>query len=337
MMKALVLGEVGGPENLSIQDVETPSPKPGEVRVALKAAALNRRDVWITVGKYPGVKTPSIGGSDGAGVIDAVGEGIDKSEVGKDVVVYPAREWGDDWRCGGPDFRVLGMPDQGTFAEYICVPASDVYKKPKHLDWAQSAALPLAGLTSWRALVTHGEVTAGQKVLVTGIGGGVATFAMLWAMAKGADVWVTSGSEDKLAAAKSLGAKGSANYKTDGWSKTLRKETGGFDIVIDSGGGEELNKTLDTLAVGGRYVFFGATLGSPTIGIEMPKLFFKQVRIQGTTMGTPEEFRAMVDFVTANKIEPVVDQVVPFADSMAAHQRMYASEQMGKIVLDISI
>lgn len=336
-MKALVLNEVGGPENLAIQTVETPEPAPGEVRVALKAAALNRRDVWITVGKYPQIQTPSIGGSDGAGIIDAVGEGVDAAQVGREVVIYPARNWGDDWRCGGPNFRVLGMPDQGTFAEYICLPASDVYSKPKHLDWAQSAAIPLAGLTSWRALVTHGEIGQGQKVLVTGIGGGVATFALLWAIGHGADVWVTSGSDDKLAAAKKLGAKGGTNYRSQGWSNSLRKETGGFDIIIDSAGGEDLNQTLDTLAVGGRYIFFGATLGSPTMGIEMPKLFFKQVRIQGTTMGTPAEFRAMVDFVSANNIEPVVDQIVPFNDAVAAHQRMYASEQMGKIVLDIDL
>ena len=336
-MKALVLNDVGSPENLNLQQVETPEPGPGEVRVALKAAALNRRDVWITVGKYPQISTPSIGGSDGAGVIDAVGEGVDSSEIGKEVVIYPAREWGDDWRCGGPDFRVLGMPDQGTFAEYICTPAADVYAKPSHLDWAQAAALPLAGLTSWRALVTHGEVSTGQKVLVTGIGGGVATFAMLWAKNKGAEVWVTSGSEEKLAAAKQLGASGAANYKTDGWSKSIRQESDGFDIIIDSGGGDGLNQTLDTLAVGGRYIFFGATLGSPSMGIEMPKLFFKQVRIQGTTMGTPAEFRSMIDFVSENKLEPVVDQIVPFAESVAAHQRMYASEQMGKIVLDIAL
>ncbi|MGR8949923.1 MAG: zinc-binding dehydrogenase [Gammaproteobacteria bacterium] len=336
-MKALVLKEIGNPDNLSIETVDKPEPGPGEVRVALKAAALNRRDVWITVGKYPQIDLPSIGGSDGAGVIDAVGSGVDSGEIGREVMVYPARDWGDDWRCGGPKFRVLGMPDQGTFAEYICAPASDVYTKPAHLDWAQAAAIPLAGLTSWRALVTHGEVAPEQKVLVTGIGGGVATFALLWAKEHGAEVWVTSGDEDKLKTAASLGAKGGANYRDENWSRTLRKESGGFDIIIDSAGGDGLNQTLDTLAVGGRYIFFGATLGSPSIGIEMPKLFFKQVRIQGTTMGTPQEFAAMVDFIAAKKLAPVVDRVVSFDAAVAAHQRMYASEQMGKIVLDISL
>ncbi|MEM7468669.1 MAG: zinc-binding dehydrogenase [Pseudomonadota bacterium] len=336
-MKALVLNEIGDPENLKIEDVATPEPGPGQVRVAIKAAALNRRDVWITVGMYPKIGLPSIGGSDGAGVIDAVGEGVDKNQIGREVVIYPARDWGDDWRCGGPNFRVLGMPDQGTFAEYICAPASDVYDKPEHLDWAQSAAIPLAGLTSWRALVTHGEVHAGQKVLVTGIGGGVATFALLWAKNHGADVWVTSGSQEKLTAAASLGIAGSANYKDENWSRELRKASGGFDIIIDSAGGEGLNQTLDALSVGGRYIFFGATLGSPAMGIEMPKLFFKQVRIQGTTMGTPDEFRAMMDFVREKKLAPVVDQIMPFSAGVAAHQRMYASEQMGNIVLNIAM
>ena len=335
-MKALVLKEIGSPDNLSIETVDKPEPGPGEVRVALKTAALNRRDVWITVGKYPKIDLPSIGGSDGAGIIDAVGAGVSDSEIGREVVVYPARDWGDDWRCGGPNFRVLGMPDQGTFAEYICAPATDVYSKPAHLDWAQAAAIPLAGLTSWRALVTHGEVAAGHKVLVTGIGGGVATFAMLWAKAHGAEVWVTSGSEDKLASARSLGASGGISYKEEQWSRSLLKQTGGFDIIIDSAGGDGLNQTLDTLAVGGRYIFFGATLGSPTMGIEMPKLFFKQVRIQGTTMGTPAEFGAMMAFVADNKLVPVVDQIVPFDHAVSAHQRMYASEQMGKIVLEIN-
>ena len=209
-MKALVLNEIGGPEKLAIADVPTPEPAAGEVRVAIKRAALNRRDVWITVGKYPRVELPSIGGSDGAGVVDAVGDGVDAGLIGKEVVIYPARNWGDDPRCGGADFRVLGMPDQGTFAEAICVPASDIAAKPEHLTFEQAAALPLAGLTAWRALVTHGEVQAGHKVLVTGIGGGVATFALLWAKHHGAEVYVTSGSEEKLAAAKALGAQTTA-------------------------------------------------------------------------------------------------------------------------------
>lgn len=334
-MKALVLHELGGPEKLVIEDVETPAPRAGEVRVKVRCAALNRRDVWITVGAYPRIQFPSIGGSDGAGVVDAVGEGVDPALVGREVVVYPALAWGEDPRCGGKDFRVLGMPDPGTFAEYLCVPADSVHAKPAHLDWAQAAALPLAGLTSWRATVTHGEVQAGQKVLVTGIGGGCATFALMWANAHGADVWVTSSKAEKIEAGIALGAKGGFDYRDAGWSKALREASGGVDLVIDSGGGDGLHDALDALGPGGRYVFYGATQGNPEKGLNMAKLFFKQVRIQGTTMGRPEEFRAMVDFVAERRLVPAVDSVVPFAEAVAAHQRMLDAEQMGKIVLDI--
>lgn len=335
-MKALVLNELGGPEKLAIADVPKPEPAAGEVRVAVNHAALNRRDVWITVGKYPRVELPSIGGSDGAGVVDAVGDGVDRDLLGKEVVIYPARNWGDDPRCGGPDFRVLGMPDQGTFAEAICVPASDIAAKPAHLTFEQAAALPLAGLTSWRALVTHGEVQAGQKVLVTGIGGGVATFALLWAIHHGAEVYVTSGSEEKLAAAKALGARDGVSYHDTGWDKAIKKMSGGIDIVIDSAGGPVVNKAMNTLNEGGRFIFFGATLGNPEAGLEMAKMFFKQARIQGTTMGMPTEFHAMLEFVGTHRIEPVIDQVFPFNEAVAAHQRLWASEQMGKIVLAVA-
>lgn len=335
-MKALVLNEIGGPENLAIHELDQPGPAAGEVRVRVQCAALNRRDVWITVGKYPRVQLPSIGGSDGAGMVDAVGAGVDATIVGNEVVIYPARDWGDDPRCGGANFRVLGMPDQGTFAEAICVPVSDIAPKPTHLSWDQAAAIPLAGLTSWRALVTHGEVHGGQKVLVTGIGGGVASFALLWAKFHGAEVFVTSGSDEKLAAAKAIGAVGGVNYHDSDWDKAIRKMSGGIDTVIDSAGGAVMNAAMNTLNVGGRFIFFGATLGNPDDGLEMAKMFFKQARIQGTTMGMPSEFHAMLDFVNQHKIEPVVDQVFPFADAVAAHQRMWNSEQMGKIVLAIS-
>jgi zinc-binding alcohol dehydrogenase/oxidoreductase len=335
-MKALVLKELGGPENLVIDEVPQPDPAAGEVRVQLCCAALNRRDVWITVGQYPKVQLPSIGGSDGAGVIDAVGPGGDDAMIGREVVIYPARNWGDDPRGGGPDFRVLGMPDQGTFAEAICVPLSDVSAKPAHLSWPQAAALPLAGLTSWRALVTHGEVSKDQKVLVTGIGGGVATFAALWARHHGAEVYVTSGSDEKLATAKKLGISGAVNYNEPDWGRALRKMSGGIDIVIDSAGGSVVNEAMNTLNVGGRFIFFGATLGNPEQGLEMAKMFFRQARIQGTTMGMLSEFNAMLDFVVTNKIEPVIDQVFSLDDGAAAHQRMWASEQMGKIVLAIN-
>lgn len=335
-MKALRLHELGGPEKLVIDDIATPQPGAGKVRVKIKCAALNRRDYWITVGAYPRIEFPAIAGSDGAGIVESLGEGVDASLLNQEVVIYPAMEWGDDPRCGGDNFRVLGMPDQGTFAEYICVPADSVYAKPAHLSWAEAAALPLAGMTAWRATVTHGEVQPGQNVLVTGIGGGCATFALAWARGHGANVYVTSGSQAKMDAAVELGATAGFNYRDDGWHKALVKASGGIDLVIDSGGGDGLHNVLDTLGKGGRYVFFGATLGNAEKGLNMAKLFFKQVRIQGTTMGRPQEFRDMIDFVNAQQIRPIVDHIYPFAEGAAAHKRMQESEQMGKLVLEIS-
>ncbi len=335
-MKALVLHETGGPQKLAIEDIPQPEPAAGEVRVKIHCAALNRRDYWITVGAYPRIRFPATAGSDGAGVVEAVGEGVDPALVGDEVVIYPALAWGDDPRCGGDDFRVLGMPDQGTFAEYICVPADSLAPKPAHLDWAEAAAFPLAGLTAWRATVTHGEVAAGQKVLVTGIGGGCAGFALAWARGHGAEVYVTSSSAEKLAAAQKLGAAGGYNYREDGWHKACLKDSGGIDLVIDSAGGNGIHEVVDTLGRGGRYVFFGATQGNPEQGFNMAKLFFKQVRIQGTTMGRPEEFRAMVEFINAHQLRPIVDHVYPFSEAVAAHERMAGSEQMGKLVLRIA-
>lgn len=332
-MKAVVLKEKGSPENLLIENVDTPEPQPGEARVKLKTSALNRRDYWMTIGMYPGLTLPCIAGSDGAGVVDAVGEGVDDDLVGREVVVYPVREWGDDPRCSGPNFRVLGMPDQGTFAEYICAPATDVIARPAHLNWEQAAAVPLAGLTSWRAVKTQGEVQAGQKVLVTAAGSGVSTFAIQWCVKLGAEVYVTSGSEEKIEKAKQLGAKDGASYRDDDFTRQLSNKAGGFDVIIDSAGGDGMNALLDTLNPAGRYVFFGATLGNSSTGLEMAKLFFRHIRIQGTTMGTLDEFKAMLDFVSEHKIEPVIDRVLPMDDAVAAHKLMENFSQTGKIVL----
>ena len=332
-MKAVVLNETNGPDALKIEEVDTPTPEVGEVRVKLKTSALNRRDYWMTIGKYPGLSLPCIAGSDGAGVIDAVGADVDEVLLNNEVVVYPARAWGDDQRCHGSDFRVLGMPDQGTFAEYICVPATDVTEKPAHLNWEQAAAIPLAGLTAWRAVSTHAEVKSGQKVLVTGAGSGVSCFAIQWCVKLGAEVYVTTGSEEKLNKAKELGVVDGMSYRDDDFAKQLRKSAGGFDVIIDSAGGGSLNSILDTLNPAGRYVFFGATMGNSPEGLEMAKLFFRQIRIQGTMMGSPEEFSAMLAFVNEHKIEPVIDQVLAMDEAVAAHKLMENFSQMGKIVL----
>lgn len=332
-MKAVVLTEANGPDSLQIQEVETPLPQSGEVRIKLKTSALNRRDYWITLGQYPGMQLPCIAGSDGAGVIDEVGDGVDSALIGNEVVLYPARAWGENQASYGPDFRVLGMPDQGTFAEYICTPATDVHTKPRHLSWEQAAAIPLAGLTSWRAVVTQAEVSPGDKVLITGAGSGVSTFAILWCLNLGAEVYVTSGNEGKIATAKSLGAKAGESYKDPDCYKKLKQLSGGFNVVIDSAGGDALNSILGTLLPAGRYVFFGATLGNSSKGLPMGKLFFNHTRIQGTTMGSNAEFKAMLDFLTEKEIVPVVDSVLPMSEAVKAHTLMETFSHTGKIVL----
>ncbi len=332
-MKAVVLHDQGGPDSLRIEDVDTPQPAPGEVRVKLRTSALNRRDYWMTIGRYPGTTFPCITGSDGAGIVDAVGDGGDESVIGNEVVVYPARAWGDVEYRFGDDFRVLGMPDQGTFAEYICAPASDIYAKPEHLSWEQAAAVPLAGLTSWRALVTQAQVQSGQKILVTAAGSGVSTFAIQWALGHGAEVYVTSGSAEKIDRAKAMGASGGVNYRDAGFISQLQEMSGGFDAIIDSAGGDGMNDLLNTLANGGRYVFFGATLGDASTGLEMARLFYRHIRIQGTTMGSPKDFSEMMDFVSEKQIEPVIHEVFPMDEAVAAHRLLENFSQMGKIVL----
>ena len=335
-MKAVILEQTGGPEALRVVVREDPQPGPGQVRVRMHAVALNRRDVWITLGKYPGIRLPCILGADGAGVIDQLGPDVAADRLGQEVVIYPAYDWGDNPRFPSATFRVLGMPDPGTFAEYLCVPASHALPKPAHLSGEQAAAVPLAGLTAWRALMTQGSATAGETVLITGIGGGVATWALKWAVALGARVFVTSGSEDKLEQAMGLGAAGGVNYRDEDWPKQLNALSGGIDVVVDGVGGTGFAGCFSVLRPGGRLVVYGATAGNPPTGLEMAKLFFRQVWVVGSTMGSPQEFAAMLDFVCTHRIEPVVDQVLTLEDAIAAHQRMLAADQMGKIVLRVA-
>ena len=227
------------------------------------------------------------------------------------------------------------MPDPGTFAEYISIGAEYLAPKPVHLTFEEAAALPLAGLTAWRSLMTRGQFAAGQKVLITGIGGGVALFALQFAVAAGAsEVWVTSGSDDKIQQAITLGAKGGVNYKELRWEKDLIAKAGLFDIVIDSAGGDGFAKLIDVATPGGNIVFYGGTLGNIN-GIIPAKVFFKQLNIMGSTMGTPQEFKEMVAFVETHTLRPVVDKVYLLEDAELAMRRMDAGKQFGKIVLRI--
>ena len=333
-MKAIVLRELGAAENLKLEDAPDPQPGAGEAVVRLKAAALNHRDVFIWQKLYPNIKLPAILGSDGAGVVAAVGEGVDQSLIGREVVIEPGLDWGPSDETQGKNYRILGMPENGTYAEMIRIPAENLHPKPSYLTFEEAAALPLAGLTAYRVAATRAKVKAGETVLVTGIGGGVAIFAAQIAKRLGARVFVTSGSDDKLARARELGVEGGANYKNADWGKRITEMTGGGpDAVIDSAGGNTLETAVKIIKPAGRIVFYGATTGLAKI--DLFRFFFKQLTLMGSTMGSPREFAAFLELYEEAKLRPVIDQVFPLADAAAAHRRMNEGEQFGKIVLKI--
>lgn len=331
-MKATVL--VGVKEPLVIQETADPVAAPGQAVVRLKAAALNHRDLWTQLGLYPNIKLPITLGSDGAGVVTSVGTEADQAWVGRDVIINPALDWGPDPRAQGPDFRILGLPDNGTFAEQVSIPIVNLAPKPAHLSWQQAAALPLAGLTAWRALFTRAQLKSGERVLVTGVGGGAALLALQFAVAAKAQAWVTSGSPDKITRAQTLGAHGGVSYRDSDWAETLQNQAGRFDVIIDSAGGEGFARLIDLTSPGGRIVFFGATTGNPK-ALDLRKCFFRQINLLGTTMGSPADFAGMTKFVDAHKITPVVDRVFPLDLADDALRRMEAAAQFGKIVLAV--
>ncbi len=320
-MKALVYKAKNAP--LAFEDFELPAPGANEVQVQLKAAALNHRDNWITKGMYPGIRENVILGSDGAGVLD-----------GREVILNPNIGWGDNQRFPAPDYHMLGMPTHGTFAECINVAPDRVADKPAHLSMTQAAALPLAGLTAYRALFSRCGAKAGEKVLISGVGGGVALFACQFAIAAGAEVYVTSGSPEKIERAVALGAKGGANYKDADWAKAFKKETGGFDVIIDSAGGDGFADLVKLTKRGARIGLYGGTRGNWT-NVSPQIVFFNQIDIMGSTMGSDQDFIDMVNFVGRHKIEPVVDASFALADGNEAIARMNRGEQFGKFVLTI--
>ncbi|WP_143961522.1 zinc-binding dehydrogenase [Litoribacter populi] len=332
-MKGLILTDKIS-DRIAVRDVELPELKDDEVLVEIRAAALNHRDQWCREGRYPNIQNGVILGSDGAGVVKKLGRDVDPTWQEKEVIINPAMNWGENQKAQSKDFQILGMPSHGTFAEFVVVKGDRLYTKPEHLSWEEAAALPLGGLTAYRSVFFHGKVEKGQKVLVTGFGGGVAQFAAQFAVAAGAEVFVTSGKEEKLSIARQQGVKEGFNYKKENWAEDARKVTGGFDLVIDSAVGDTWGDLLKVLKPGGKLVFYGATLGNPT-GLDMRRVFWNQLTIQGSTMGSDSNFEEMLAFVKSTKIVPVVDQVFKLDDALQAFDRMKAGDQIGKIVLSM--
>jgi NADPH:quinone reductase-like Zn-dependent oxidoreductase len=292
-----------------------------EVDVEIKAASLNHRDVWITQGMYPGITFPTILGSDGAGLA-----------AGRPVLINPSIGWGNHPAYQDKQYQILGMPKHGTLAGRVAVPAAQLYDMPPHLSFEQAAAIPLAGLTAYRAVFSKGQVRRDDRVLITGIGGGVALFALLFAQAAGAEVYVSSGHDEKLDSAIGLGAKAGVNYHHENWAKELQQRSGGIDLVIDGAGGQGLQAIMKICSPGARLVLYGGGQGAvPELSPQL--IFWKQLSILGTSMGTDAEFAAMLALINQHQLVPVVDEVYPLSEGKAAFRRMHEGKQFGKIVL----
>ena len=317
-MKAIRIHEDGGPEVLRYEDAPDPVPSDGEVLVRLRAASLNHLDVWIRKG-LPSVPKPRILGADGAG---------ERVDTGERVVINPGLEHGDV-------ISVVGEHMDGTHAELIAVPESQLYPIPDSLSFEEAAAFPLVFETSWRMLVTKAALRPGEWVLVWGIGGGVATASLAIAKALGARVVVTSSSDEKLERARELGADGVVNHANEDVAKRVKELTdGGVHVVVETVGADTWATSLGVLRPAGRVVVCGATSG-PNPPANLHRLWWKQLTVYGSTMGTRTDFEAVFELVTSGRVKPVIDEVLPLSEARTAHERMERGEQLGKIVLSI--
>lgn len=325
----------GKDTSLTIEDVKKPRPVKDQVLIKLSYAALNHRDLWVLQEQTQQFPNGIILGSDGCGVIEDVGEDADPLLVGAEVIINPSLEWGTNPIVQGDSFKILGFPDNGTFAEYVVVSKKYIFEKPENLSSEESAAIPLSGLTAYRALFSKARLRSKEKVLITGIGAATAQWVLQFAVAYQGRVYVTSGSEDKVAKAKAMGASGGFNYNDPEWAEKAKKEAGGgFDIIIDSAGGSPFSKFIDLALPGGRIVNFGRTAGNID-SIATKQFYWKQLQILGSTMGTRDEFLSMIDFIESRNLKPVIDKIYPLDQIGDAVERLQKGEQFGKIVIKI--
>jgi len=344
-MKAAAICEHGGPDCISVQDVPSPAPAAGEVLIDVRAAALNHLDVWVRQGARDfGLTFPHVLGSDAAGVVAELGHGVTGACVGDEVVINPGVHCGRCEHCLDgehslcEEFGLVGMSRPGTFAEQIAVPVRSVFPKPAHLSFEQAAALPLSHVTAWRMLMTRAKLRPGETVLIHGIGGGVALAGLQLAKLAGAWTAVTSSSDEKLARAAELGADCTINYRsTEDVADSVRSALGGrgVDVILDSVGAATWPINLDAARKGARIVHCGVTTGADAPA-DLHKIYWKQLTVMGSTMGSDGDFVALLDAVGRNGLEPVVDSVLPLDDAAPAAARMERGGQLGKIVLHIT-
>jgi NADPH:quinone reductase-like Zn-dependent oxidoreductase len=323
-VKAIRIHEDGGPEVLRYEDAPDPVPDTGQVLIDLRAASLNHLDVWVRKG-LPSVPKPRILGADGAGVVVS-GDGF---ASGDRVLINPGLDHGDG------RITVIGEHTDGTHAERIAVPREQVYAIPEGLDFEAAAAFPLVFETAYRMLATKAALHEGEWVLVWGIGSGVSTACLAIAKALGARVVVTSGSVEKLGRARELGADAALNHDEDDVPAAVKELTGGgAHVVVDHVGAATWQRSLASARADGRVCVCGATSG-PNPPAQLHRIWWKQLTIYGSTMGTRADFEAVYELVSSGRVVPVIDHVFPLAEAAAAHERLEAGEQLGKIVLRI--
>jgi len=344
-MKAAIIHSHGGLEAVKVEDIAEPKAGDNDVVLQVRSAAINHLDIWVrNGGRGPAMEMPHILGSDAAGIIAAVGSKVKGINIGGEVIVNPGLYcWCCEHCISGrhsqcESFGIVGLSRPGTFAEKVAVPFYTIWPKPSHLDFNEAAALPLAYVTAWRMLFTRAELLPGETILIHGIGGGVALAALQFAKLSGAEVIVTSSSDEKLAKAKKLGADHTINYKTiGGVAKSVKEITNdrGVDIVFDTVGAQTWETDFAVVKKGGRIVLCGVTSGAKT-ETNLQSLYWRQVTVLGSTMGSSGDFQQMLKTVTAAKLKPVVDSIHPLNDIQKAMGRMEKGEQFGKIVLKIS-
>jgi len=349
-MRAVRFAEHGGPEVLLVERVPVPEPGPGEVRVRVESSALNHLDLWVRRGLPIEISMPHIGGSDIAGIVDALGPGAGPA-VGLDgaaahlapgdrVVVDPSLGWVDPasdpagWGNGSPaGLRLIGEHVDGGFAQYAIVPAANAVPIPDALDFDVAAAASLAGVTAWRALVTRGRVRAGERVLITGASGGVSTMAIQMAKARGAVVIAVT-STPWVSRVEALGADVVLDRSAGDWATAARAAArGGVNVVVDSVGGPMWDGLARTLAPGGRIVSYGAT-GGPKVEVDLRHHFWKQTEFLGSTMGSPEDYRAAMSAVVRGEVRPPIHVTLPLTRCAEAHELLEGGGVFGKVVLN---
>jgi NADPH:quinone reductase-like Zn-dependent oxidoreductase len=343
-MKAAVFHEFGGPDRIRIEEVPTPAPAAGEALIRVRACALNHLDLWV-LGGLPALKTPLPfwTGCDIAGEVAQLGPGVTGTSTGTRVAVNPSLSCGVcEWCVAGEDsmcvrFAILGEHVRGGLAEYVVAPAANLLSLPGHVSFEEAAAFILVNMTAWRMLVTQARLRPAEDLLVLGVGGGVSSAAVQIGKLSGARVFVTSSSDEKLRRAKGLGADEGVNYNQADWGKTVREWTGkrGMDVVLDNVGAATWAGSIRALANGGRLVTCGATSG-PIGETDLRIVFWKQLRIIGSTMANRKEFRDVMGQLFAGRLRAVVDRTFPLAETVEALTVLKKGEQFGKLVITVA-